>query len=374
MGLPGPRVRRMTMSPRAWLGREARPAAQTGAPRSEIPIQLQSFRQPRWHPRTWLPSLKAARILWRDYGHVQSVIAGAAVDQAGGPLPWYTYPAIEFLAQLDFSEKSVFEFGSGMSTLFWARMASRVVSVEDEDRWFAALSAKLPANARLIHEPDLGKYPGVVRSEGKFDVIVVDGPARGRTRLRCCRAAVEALCEGGLIILDNSDWLPESASLLRNSGLLEVDFTGFAPICGHVQTTSLYFQRAFNVRTSTGRQPMPGRGARLQNWEPPLLEGPGPLIIFEGESFRGVIEDIPFGFATPDGQRNFRALNYVLGHGRSIAILDVDRDRVLLIGHRPSGRRPSAGDLSREIARIAAMSWEEYRVFIAEHERRFYVL
>jgi Methyltransferase domain len=375
MSLRGTRTQ-MTISPLAWLGRGSQPATQTGnAPPSDISMLLQRFRQPRWHPGTWLPSLKAARILWRDYGHFQSVIAGAAVDRAGDPLPWYTYPAIDFLAQLDFSEKSVFEYGSGMSTLFWARMASRVVSVEDEDKWFLALSAELPANAKLIHEPDLAKYPDVIRSEGKFDVIVVDGPARGHTRLKCSRAAVAALREGGLVILDNSDWLPESSNLLRDSGLLEVDFTGFAPICGHVQTTSLYFQRAFNVRPSTGRQPMPGHGARLEVWERPPLEGPGRVIACDGESFRGVIEDVPFEFATPDGQRNFRALN-CLGEddGRYIAILDVDRDRVLVIVHRPSGRRRSGRDLTREIARIAAMSWEEYRVFIAEHERRCYVL
>ncbi len=363
------------MPPLLRLGAAERPAAQTGGTPAGFSRLVGHLRLGRWHPRNCLPSLKAARILWRDYGHFRSVISGAAVDRAGEPLPWYTYPAIEFLAQLDFSQKSVFEYGAGMSTLFWARTAGRVVSVEDEERWFHALSPQLPANVRLLHEPDLARYPDVIRSLGKFDIIVVDGPARGRTRLRCCRAAVEALSEGGLVILDNSDWLPESSGFLRGRGLLEVDFTGFAPICEYVETTSLYFHRAFNVPPATGRQPMPGRGARLDVWERPLVPVPGALITCEGESFRGVIEEVRFEFATPAGRRKFRALNYLGGDDqRCIAILDLDRDRVLLTRHRPPDRRRFEHHLSREIARIAALSWDAYRRFVAAHEYRRYVL
>src|SRR3954468_18349697 len=42
----------------------------------------------------WLPSLKAAQVLWRDYAHLKTVRTQRAVNRAGEPLPWYTYPAI----------------------------------------------------------------------------------------------------------------------------------------------------------------------------------------------------------------------------------------------------------------------------------------
>src|SRR5262245_31531933 len=80
-------------------------------------------------------SFRAAKILWFSYGHLKSVRAGRSVDAAGRPIPWYTYPAIEYLRQLDLSEKTVFEYGSGNSTLFWAECAARVVTVEDDERW-----------------------------------------------------------------------------------------------------------------------------------------------------------------------------------------------------------------------------------------------
>src|SRR5688572_10403591 len=51
---------------------------------------------------------------------------------SGQPIPWYTYPAIEFIRQLDFSQSTVFEYGSGNSTMFWAASAARVISVEED--------------------------------------------------------------------------------------------------------------------------------------------------------------------------------------------------------------------------------------------------
>jgi hypothetical protein len=47
-----------------------------------------------WMRLKWAPSWQAARILWQGYGHLASVRSGRAKDAAGGPLPWYTYPAM----------------------------------------------------------------------------------------------------------------------------------------------------------------------------------------------------------------------------------------------------------------------------------------
>src|ERR1700704_6537497 len=111
----------------------------------------------------WLPSLKAAQVLWRDYAHLKSVRTQRAVDRAGDPLPWYTYPAIEFLQQLDFSEKTVFEYGSGMSTLYWAARTARVVSVEDDEQGMEKVRSMAPSNVDLIFEPDLSKFADTIR-------------------------------------------------------------------------------------------------------------------------------------------------------------------------------------------------------------------
>src|SRR5207244_9596553 len=100
-----------------------------------------------------------------------------------------------------------------------------------------------------------------------FDVIVVDGLVTGRTRLKCARAAVPLLRRGGMIILDNSDWLPESSRHLREAGLIEVDMTGFAPINDYTCTTSFYLHPEFAFRPARDRQPLPGIGSRRTTGE-----------------------------------------------------------------------------------------------------------
>ena len=121
-----------------------------GVSRSEEGRAARLFAEPsflsRLRPANWLPSLHAARVLWNDYAHVRSVSANAAIDAEGRPLPWYTYPAISYLVALDFSDRAVFEFGSGMPTLFWAGRARQVVSVEDDEQWFSRVAACAPKN------------------------------------------------------------------------------------------------------------------------------------------------------------------------------------------------------------------------------------
>lgn len=232
-------------------------------PQAARPVMKRIYSS-RTMPTHWVPALKAFSILLFRYGYLDSVIRRAPVDGRGGPLPWYTYPAIEFINQLDFTGKTVFEFGSGFSTLFWAARAKRVVSVENDAEWYRIVREQLPANCELLLETDLDRYADAITQypEG-FDVIVVDGGSRRK----CCLQALNALKKGGVIVLDNSDWSGESSYTLRNGGLLEVDMTGFAPINAFTCTTSFYFERSFNVPPRGDRQPAYGVGAKRMDWE-----------------------------------------------------------------------------------------------------------
>jgi hypothetical protein len=325
------------------------------------------------NPINWGPSLHAARVLLRDYGHLRSVATESAIDGAGDSQPWYTYPAIDYLTQLDLRDRTVFEFGAGMSTLFWARVAKRVVSVEDNDDWYATVARQAPSNARIVFEPDLRRFVETIHDAGeRFDIVVVDGAARGGTRLRCCRAAVDALREGGFIILDNADWLPESTRFLREQGLLQVDMTGFAPICGHVQTTSIFFDRGFRTEPLRDRLPSPGRGAMPYDWERPAPDVPGESIDCDGERFRGVRWSREWDYITPEGERRFLGFVYVAADlADYITVIEPRKDRVTLSKYVPPGGR-SAQQLNAELARLASLSWEEFRSFVNGHALRRY--
>lgn len=191
------------------------------------------------------------------YGWLRSMLASVPIDAEGRPLPWITYPAIDFLRQLDFREKTVLEWGAGHSTLWWADRARSVASIETDPGWCRKLRARLPPNVKLVEvAPSLSASLDAFTSlREEFDVIVVDNEASFRPA--CSRASLRKLRAGGIVVLDNSDRAPISASILREAGLLQVDFTGFAPSNVFAQSTSVFFDRCCDLRPLGGVQPHP---------------------------------------------------------------------------------------------------------------------
>jgi hypothetical protein len=335
-----------------------------------------SIRTSPWLPTHWVPSLRLLRILALEYGHLRSVATGRSIDGNGEPVPWYTYPAIEYIRQLDVSNLSIFEYGSGFSTLFWGSAARQVTSVEDEEGWHAEMMQRLPPNCTLHLRTDLDAFVAAIHGLGLFDIIVVDGPVRGQTRLKCARAAVEHLREGGLIILDNSDWLPRSAAFLRDAGLLQVDMTGFGPINDFTSTTSFFFHRSCRIPPRFTRQPMYGTGARHNDWEPPL-RGVGRQVRFGDDLFEDVACEETFRVRIGQELQTFRIVVYHPAAERAaIAILHEEAGRVVLSNHFSVASRWPGPDseLEKEVARLKGLAAADFIAFINGHDQRRYTL
>lgn len=64
-------------------------------------------------------------------------------------IPWYTYPAIEFLENKIDKNWKIFEFGSGQSTLWWAERVTEVISLESDQNWFSYIQGNMPSNVSL---------------------------------------------------------------------------------------------------------------------------------------------------------------------------------------------------------------------------------
>lgn len=190
--------------------------------------------------------LPALRMLGRNFrtlytlqGFARSVKLDRPVDARDQPLPWYTYPAIEFLSQFDLSRSRIFEFGGGNSTRYLGARAAQVVTVEHDPLWHAEIVSTLPDNCRLLLRETPEAYANAVTEDANgFDIVVIDGLPEWR--YACLKAMARASWKPAMVILDNAEWFPKSAAKLREMGYFQVDFSGFGPINGSAWTTSFF--------------------------------------------------------------------------------------------------------------------------------------
>ena len=193
-----------------------------------------------------------SNILRHDYGFVAATDAETPRDANGDWIPLFTYPCIEYVSQFDLRQKRVFEWGAGASTLYLMARAKTVTSIESDSNWFERMTKLKTANVEIILDMT-DSYPFQIRkAEGLFDVIIIDS---ADYRFDCATEAIRKLAPGGMIILDNSDWYPKSAAELKNSGLIQVDFSGFKVTESHTSTTSVFLHREFNFATTISSQP-----------------------------------------------------------------------------------------------------------------------
>ncbi|HEY1982263.1 MAG TPA: hypothetical protein VGH13_19490 [Xanthobacteraceae bacterium] len=178
-------------------------------------------------------------------GHWKSSLKMSAVGTDGSPTPWYTYPALDFLSQRDFTCRQVLEFGGGQSTLWWSKRAQSVLTVEENADWFASLRRRrVGGNVSLHHVPadldtrSIAAVKAVLDASPvtKFDVIIVDG----HLRKELTGLAFDYLAPGGAIVIDNAEGY-EIHDVLRHKNCRRIDFFGFAPGVVLRHCTSLVF-------------------------------------------------------------------------------------------------------------------------------------
>ena len=201
-----------------------------------------------------------ALILKNTYGFGKSISQKKPVDAEGQILPWFTYSAIEWLNQYDFSDKNIFEYGSGYSTIHWSKRVKTITSLENDEKWYNEIKKNMPSNVNLVLKQDDDDFYNYLKSSNnKYDVIVIDsGWDSGRSiRENLVELAVEKLAENGLIIFDDTDFASRegfkrkelrrgACKFLRDKGLIQIDFSGFRPMNVGLFCTSIFVTRKFD--------------------------------------------------------------------------------------------------------------------------------
>jgi hypothetical protein len=202
---------------------------------------------------------------WRDFFQWQASLKDGRTPVADAS-PWMTLAAIRWLDSVLIPEMRIFEYGTGGSTLFFARRVREVVSVEHDPRWFHYISSVMKekkysnwqghlieperemgskdadpsdplgyvSSAECFHGFSFERYVKSIAEYGAkyFDLVVVDG----RARPSCIDASMKATKKW--ILVDNT----EREYYLRNFNFSStariIHFPGPAPyIDGFIRTS-----------------------------------------------------------------------------------------------------------------------------------------
>ena len=167
-------------------------------------------------------------------------------------LPWFSYAAIDFLEEYLRPNMVVCEYGSGGSTLFFARRSKSVFSIEDNPRWFELVSRRLEEhavrNVQLKLCPFDFKDPVDFENSGYlnalpdelFDIIVIDGSEEWtQVRPICFQLAEKRIKSGGIIVVDDS-WRYPLLRQNHRANRLKI-FKSVGPCRPGVTSTDVFF-------------------------------------------------------------------------------------------------------------------------------------
>lgn len=189
-----------------------------------------------------LRTLLACKCLVEDYKHkLRSINLGDI-----SPVGWFTYPFLEHIQGCDISKLRIFEWGGGNSTIMWARRCKEVVTIENDDSW-ADFLKKNTVNYKNIHFFLAKEHNLYIRYIldyiDNIDIVLIDG----KWRYECAAMTLRNVSQDVLIILDNSEWCPETNKLFQSHGYARIDFPGFGPSNQFTWCTSIYFKSLENT-------------------------------------------------------------------------------------------------------------------------------
>lgn len=119
--------------------------------------------------------------------------------------PWLTFGAIIALEAIINKEMRVLEFGSGGSTLFWAKNCKSVKSYETNPKWFADVKQKTDIlnNVELILSTEHLSFGLKTEPDNFYDVVLIDSDPKYASRLRLAKMSVPKIKVGGWLVIDN---------------------------------------------------------------------------------------------------------------------------------------------------------------------------
>jgi len=166
-------------------------------------------------------------------------------------MPWWSFRAITRADHLLLG-KRVFEYGTGGSTLRFAKIATKVVSVEDHLGWMNEVQVRLEkekiSNVEIRLCPFDFKNPVNFESSeyikavdgADWDIVIIDGQDWSfKQRLSCFRRVEPKMLPGTIIIVDDF-WRYEELLSTNRARSVEI-YESVGPSRIGVTSTAFFF-------------------------------------------------------------------------------------------------------------------------------------
>ena len=186
----------------------------------------------------------SSRSFLKRSGYFQSVKTSRPIRRDGTAIPWMNYSIIAFLEERLNRDLTLFEYGCGNSTLFYAARTKTVISLECDQTWYDYIVDNMPANVSLVLQTSTDKkaYLDVINQQRcKFDIIVVDADLR----TECLLQAPASLTDRGVMILDDTQDLSSGDRLytvMAERGFKRFIFKSLKPSSIHEYGTTLFYR------------------------------------------------------------------------------------------------------------------------------------
>lgn len=177
-------------------------------------------------------------------GWFNSLIEKKVIDKSSTPIPWLSYPSIDFLREFLLSNATIFEYGSGYSTAFYCKYYHFVAAVEHDPNWHQLIQKQLEQykNYEYYFSEESSEYINTIeRAKRLFDCIIIDG----KWRNDCLIKATTFLKPGGVIVLDDAERTEYKLSIeyVKNLGFLAIPFIGMSALSFDDHNTMIFIKR-----------------------------------------------------------------------------------------------------------------------------------
>ena len=203
------------------------------------------------------PSIRAQIINFKylaiDRGQFKSIKLGKPIDNKMKPIPWWTYPVIDYLNQFDFNDEIIFEYGPGNGTLwFLDKGCKKIISIENDKNWYKELEETKHNNQIIVLKEKKEEYFSSILNYDPT-VLIIDGKWRKENLDFICRS-YRKINDFKMIIIDNPDKfrLGEQIKYLTDSyNFVQADFYGFGPAFRGVGCTTVLLNTSKIIQRST---------------------------------------------------------------------------------------------------------------------------